>query len=71
MTERTTYDVTATWDGKWWAITIRNLPPQYVGATQAATEDEIEPTVRECIGLLLEVPEDSFHLDITLIDKEI
>jgi hypothetical protein len=66
MTDRQTYHVNATWDGTWWAITIKNLPPGHAGATQAENRDEIEPMTRECIGLLLDVPEDSFDLDITL-----
>lgn len=66
MVERHTYRATAVRDGKWYAITIHDLPPHLIGVTQACGLDEAESMARECIALLLEVPEDSFDLILTV-----
>lgn len=65
MTTRPTYHATARPDGTWYAITIHDLPPHLIGTTQARGLDEAESMTRECIALLLDVPEDSFDLVLT------
>ena len=67
MSERRTYKVTATPEGKWWVISIEGLPEGLVGVTQAESEGEIEEMARECIALLLDVDAASFDVKI---DKE-
>lgn len=68
MPERTTYQATATPEGKWWAIRIDGLPDGLIGVTQALVKDgwsEVEEMTREVIALLLDVAEDSFDIEIT------
>lgn len=67
MTDRPMYRATAVQDGRWWAITIHNLPPHLVGVTQSAVDMgwvEAEAMTRECIGLLLDIPEDTFDVEL-------
>jgi predicted RNase H-like HicB family nuclease len=60
--ERKTYTVTATRSDQWWALEC----PEVRGfASQARRLDQAEAMAREAIGLLLDVPEDSF--DVTVI----
>jgi predicted RNase H-like HicB family nuclease len=68
MTSRPTYHATATPDGKFLAVEIHDLPPDMVGVTQGRTVDEAEAMARDAIALLLEVPEDSFDLVLTVKD---
>lgn len=56
------YTVTATRNDGWWAIHA-DVPGTIVW-TQARRLDQVEATVREAIALALDVPEDSFALDI-------
>lgn len=61
MMDRTTYEVKAIRSGDWWAIDV----PGLLGAhTQARRLDQVEHMARELIGLLLDVPEDSFDMRI-------
>lgn len=65
MSERKTYTVTATPEGKWWVINIDGLPAGLTGVTQAESEGEIEEMARECIALLLDVDPQSFDVVIS------
>lgn len=68
MMDRTMYEVTATRSGDWWAIDV----PGLLGAhTQARRLDQVEHMARELIGLLLDVPEDSFDVNVQaeLVDE--
>lgn len=56
---RRTYTVTAERAGAWWAITVDELPGVF---SQARRLDRVEAMAREAIGLLLNVPYDSFDL---------
>lgn len=56
----TTYEVTAERDGKFWFIRI----PALDGATQARTTDEIPAMARDYIATTLDVPADSFDLEV-------
>lgn len=62
----TTYTVTAERDGKWWAIHAD--VPNAIVYSQARTEAEIEPMIREAIALALDVPEDSFDIALTVTE---
>ena len=57
-----TYVVTATRNDGWWAIHA-DVPGTIVW-TQARRLDQVDETVREAIALALDVPADSFALDI-------
>lgn len=73
MTERTTYAVHAVPDGRWYSITIDDLPPGMVGVTQSPTDEGVEGVesmTREVIALLLQVDGDSFDLDIEIKEGE-
>lgn len=57
-----TYTVTATRSDGWWAIHA-DVPGTIVW-TQARRLDQVEDVAREAISLALDVPEDSFALDV-------
>jgi predicted RNase H-like HicB family nuclease len=58
---RPTYGVTAQRDGRWWFVRVPEVP----GAiTQARRLHQVEAMAREVVSLLLEVPPDSFDLDV-------
>lgn len=58
----TTYEVTVTRDGPFWFINIPSVPT----ATQARALRDVEMMATEVISLVLDVPEDSIELDITI-----
>jgi len=49
-------------DGVFWFIQISDHENLF---TQARTIDEIEPMAREVISLMLEIPQDSFELELS------
>ncbi|BAX91059.1 hypothetical protein [Mycobacterium shigaense] len=55
-----TYHAVASRDGRYWLVHIVELD-QY---TQARTLSEVEPMARSLISLLLEVPDDSFQIEL-------
>ncbi len=61
--QRTVYEVTATREGDWWAI-IADLGEREV-ASQARRLGQVEPMIREAIGLVLNVDEHAFDIDVT------
>jgi hypothetical protein len=52
--------------GGWWGVEISNAEGVHLkgGYTQAKRLDQVEPMVREVISLLLDVPEDSFDVQL-------
>lgn len=60
------YDVTVERDGKFWLIRI----PGIDGVTQARHRGEIEAMARDYISITLDLPEDSFGLDIDERDAQ-
>ncbi len=64
------YKVTATRDDGWWVINAE-VPGAFVW-TQARRLEQVEPMARDAIALTLDVPEDSFGLNIiTNVPEEI
>ena len=61
--QRTVYEVTATREGDWWSI-VADLGEREV-ASQARRLDQVEPMIREAIGLVLDVDEHAFDIEIT------
>ena len=61
--QRPVYAVTATREGDWWAI-VADLGEREV-ASQARRLDQVEPTIREVIGLVLDVDEHAFDVAVT------
>jgi predicted RNase H-like HicB family nuclease len=59
--DTTTYTALAERSGNWWAIDVPELKGVH---TQAKRLDQIEPMVRDAIALMLNVPEDSFGVDV-------
>ncbi|MCK2032632.1 hypothetical protein [Microbacterium sp. KSW4-4] len=57
------YEITAERDGKFWFVRI----PELDGVTQARTEAEISVMARDFIAVTLDVPVDSFDLEVTLL----
>jgi predicted transcriptional regulator len=57
----TTYTVLARREGQWWILTV----PELDVVTQARRLDLAEPTVRGLIGTWLDVPPDSFVVEVT------
>lgn len=61
MTRPKTYRVVAERSGDWWAISV----PDVRGAfTQAKRLDQVEDMAREAVSLLLDVPADSFEVEL-------
>lgn len=58
----TTYTVSATRSGAWWAINA--AIPQASVHTQSRRLDRVEEAAREAIALALDVPSDSFDVDV-------
>jgi len=46
---------------RWWIVSIPEVPGAH---TQARHSREIEAMAREVVALMLEIPEDSFKLDV-------
>ena len=59
--ERITYTATAERSGKWWALSVPEIPGLH---TQVRRLDVASATVREAIAVMLDVPEDSFDVGI-------
>lgn len=62
MSARTAYTVRARRDGSWWLLEVDGVDS---AVTQARRLDQVEATARDLIATLLEVPEDSFDIEIT------
>ena len=60
MTRRA-YTATATREGGWWVLEVEGVRGGY---TQARRLDQAEAMVRDLIALLLDVPEDSFDVEV-------
>jgi predicted RNase H-like HicB family nuclease len=61
MTQRTIYVVIATRAGEWWALEVPGVP----GASSRARRlDQAEGAAREAIAVLLEIPADSFGIEV-------
>jgi predicted RNase H-like HicB family nuclease len=58
---KATYRVSAVRSGRWWAIEVPEVPGVFC---QARRLDQVESMTREAVGLILQVPEDSFDLAI-------
>lgn len=54
------FRVVAERDGSFWLVRI----PEIDGATQARTREEIEAMARDYISITLDLPKDSFAVDI-------
>ncbi len=61
MSERITYRCRACPGDDGWTLSAPQVPNVF---SQAFTEDEIEPMIRDAIALMLEIPEDSFDVVI-------
>lgn len=61
-----TYTAVASPDGKYWHVLLPGLGnhPERGLPTQARNLDEVEPTARDLIALWLDVPADSFAVDV-------
>ncbi len=60
----TTYPVTATRVGEWWALEA--IVPQASVHSQTRRLDQVEVTAREAIALTVDKPADSFDVSITI-----
>jgi len=56
------YHVTATREGRLWALRCEELPTVF---SQAARLDQVEDVVREAIAFVADVPEDSVDIEVT------
>lgn len=61
-----TYTAIASPDGKHWHVRLPGLGnhPEYGLPTQTRNLDQVEPTARDLIALWLDVPADSFAVDV-------
>lgn len=55
-----TYHANASRDGRFWLVHI----PEIAQYTQGRNLAEVEPMARDLIALWLEIPEDSFHVEV-------
>jgi predicted RNase H-like HicB family nuclease len=62
MTARKRYVARAEHDGKWWAITVDDVPGAF---SQVRRLTEAKETAREAISLVLDVPADSFDVSLS------
>jgi predicted RNase H-like HicB family nuclease len=53
------YKAIAVRSGRWWALAVPELEGVF---TQSRRLDQAEPMIREVIGLMLQVPQDSFDV---------
>jgi predicted RNase H-like HicB family nuclease len=60
-TMRPRYTAIAERDGTWWVITVPELPGVF---SQARRLDRVEHMTRDVISLMLEVPADSFDVEV-------
>lgn len=58
---RARYTAVALRDGRWWAITVPEVDGVF---SQARRLDRVEPTARDAISLMLEVPANSFDVEV-------
>ncbi len=61
MSTKQTYRVTATRSGGWWALEAPGVRRVH---SQARRLDQAEAMAREAIALVLDVPEDSFDVEV-------
>lgn len=61
MTERRCYRVRARRNGDWWALLAPDVPGAF---TQVERLAQAQAAIRPVISLLVEVPEDSFDVEI-------
>jgi hypothetical protein len=61
MTQRTIYVVTATRTGDWWALEVPGVPGT---SSRARRLDQAEGAARAALALLLDVPADSFGIEV-------
>ena len=57
----TVYKVDIERDGKWWAISVPELPGVF---SQARRRGQVEAMARDAIALYLDVPLDSFAVSV-------
>ncbi len=62
MTERKTYQVTASKNGRWWFVQV----PELDTVGQARSAAEVEEVAREIIGLWLDVEPDTFNVAVSI-----
>ena len=55
-----TYKATVTRDGRWWMVRI----PEIGGLTQARRLNEVKPMASSLIAVTLNIPADSFDVDL-------
>ena len=60
-TVRPRYTAVAERDGAWWAITVPEVDGVF---SQARRLDRVESMAREAISLMLEIPPESFDVDV-------
>jgi hypothetical protein len=65
-----TYKALARRDGRWWAVEIQGLPPNYLGVTRGRTWAEAEEMTRDAIAMLLDIPANSFDVELLPGDEE-
>lgn len=58
-----TYRVEVEHGERWWIVSVPEVPGAH---TQARHLREVEAMAREVVALMLEVPEDSFDLDVEI-----
>jgi predicted RNase H-like HicB family nuclease len=61
----THYSVNIERSGRWWAISVPDLPGVF---SQARNRAQVEAMAREAIALYLDVSEDSFGLSIREVE---
>jgi predicted RNase H-like HicB family nuclease len=61
MSERLRYKALCTREGGWWAVDVPDVPGVH---PQAKRLDQAESMARDAIALMLEVPSDSFDVEV-------
>ncbi|MGW4541687.1 type II toxin-antitoxin system HicB family antitoxin [Streptomyces chartreusis] len=71
MVDSTTFHAVARHDGAYWAVNITDLPDGFVGVTQGRTWIEARKMASDAISALLDVPEESFKVELRPADPEL
>ncbi|MGQ4344016.1 type II toxin-antitoxin system HicB family antitoxin [Streptomyces sp. SAS_275] len=71
MVDTPTYHAVARQDGVYWVVRITDLPDNCVGVTQGRTWIEARRMAADVISALLDVPEESFNVELRPADPEL
>ncbi|MFD5384114.1 type II toxin-antitoxin system HicB family antitoxin [Streptomyces sp. NPDC127074] len=70
MADKKTYNATAKHDGRYWVVTIADLPEGFVGVTQGRTWSEASRMAADVVATLLELSQGAFKVVMRPADPD-